>query len=147
MLLRVISIFLILFLFSCSNRDTEAARAQEIYDQANKIHDEIMPMMGKIYRQQQRLQSMLTILKKDSIQYADKIKLIENRLDALNTAGDAMMDWMHTVRVPPGMTADPMQPADTLTGGIEIQRVQLKAIEDVRDAMEKSIANAAAIQE
>jgi hypothetical protein len=90
---------------------------------------------------------MLTTLKKDSIQNADKIRLIENRLDALITAGDAMMDWMHTFRVPPGMAADPMQPADTLTGGTEIQRLQLKAIEDVRDAMEKSIADAAAIQE
>lgn len=144
---RSIVFFLLLVTFSCNNRNNDVVRAQKIYDESMKIHDEIMPMMDDLYRQQQRLKSRLAILKQDSVHNADKIKEIRVRLDALIQAGDAMMNWMHNVKVPPGSVDDHTHGVEMKTAGPDEQLQQKKEIESVRDAMKSSVQDAAAIQE
>jgi hypothetical protein len=131
---------------SCAPPKSDEVRAQEIYSASIKIHDAIMPRMDELYRQQQRLKSILADLKQDSIHNAQKISIAKTSLRALEDADAAMMHWMHNIKVAPGNAEDPLHPAEA-TAGLEAQRIQLQAIEAVRDAMEKSISDAAAIQE
>ena len=147
MILRLIPILVFLFTISCTSRNAEQVRAQEIYDSAMHIHDEIMPMMDDLYRQQQRLKKMLIVLKQDSVQHAQKINEIHRKLNALDYAGDAMMDWMHEIKVPAGTGDELQQESQAVTAGADEQLIQKNKIEAVRDSMQSSIRNAAAVQE
>jgi len=147
MILRLIPILVFLFTISCTRRNAEQVRAREIYDSAMHIHDEIMPMMDNLYRQQQRLKKILINLKQDSVQHAQKINEIQRKLDALDYAGDAMMDWMHEIKLPPGTGDELHQEPQMATAGADEQLIQKSKIEAVRDSMQSSIRNAAAVQE
>ena len=52
------SVVIVLFLVSCGQRDTKEniyLEAEEVFDQAISIHDEVMPLMGDIMKLQSAL--------------------------------------------------------------------------------------------
>ena len=70
--------------------DLTANRA--LYDQARDIHDEVMPKIEDIYNLKKEL---LEKIAKTPDMVADKKKDIENTIAKLDSASNAMMDWMH----------------------------------------------------
>ena len=128
----------------------ESSQAQQIYAEAMKIHDEIMPRMGEIMRLRQKLQLRVESLKEeDSAQYADSLQKIEAAIQDLQEADAAMMQWMRGVKEVPG--TDNLQSeyqddletqlADTVNL-VQIQQEQKESIVSIKEQIEASIEQA-----
>jgi hypothetical protein len=65
---------------------------QALYDEVMGIHDEVMPKMEDLYKLKKGLQTKLDSAKDLA---ADKKAEIEKTISALDSASNAMMDWMH----------------------------------------------------
>ena len=133
-----------------SEAERKLTRAQEIYTEAMEVHDEVMPHMEEIMQLRQRLQVRIDSLRGvDSIGYADTLRQMENTVQHLRQADEAMMQWMRGVQRVPALE-DPQteyqeemefQTADT-TAVIKTQLEQMEAIKTVKEQMEASIDEA-----
>ena len=130
--------------------DGNLARAQEIYAEAIEVHDEVMPRMDEIMQLRQKLRLRVESLREeDSVGYADSLRQMENAVQHLQEADQAMMQWMRNVRQVPGLEdlqsdyQDELetQPADT-ANVVEVQLEQKEAIVTVKEQMEASIDEA-----
>jgi len=86
-------LFGLLFFSSC--KSGYSPEVQKLYDEVMVIHDEVMPEMGTIHKLKKQLKAVL----KDGAGNFDA-KLVNDQIEALDYADDAMMDWMHQFKVP-----------------------------------------------
>ena len=136
------------------NTETKEVTALTVYQEAMKIHDEVMPRMDEMYKLEGKLKTLRDSLLTDSVANAQKISVVREKLSALETANKDMMDWMHNVKDVPGATApaghehhssghsDSSASKEITEELLKIQQDQKKRIEEVRVAMEKSIEEA-----
>ncbi len=136
------------------NTEANETSALIVYQEAMKIHDEVMPRMDEMYKLAGKLKTLKDSLLTDSVANAKKISVVREKLSALETANKDMMDWMHNVKDVPGATAptghehhssghsDASASKETPEELLKIQQNQKQRIEEVRVAMEKSIEEA-----
>lgn len=149
-----------LFLSSCqssttSETDPTLERAQTIYAEAIAVHDEVMPRMDEIMQLRQKLELRVeSMMEQDTTEYADSLQHMRTAIQDLRDADEAMMQWMRSVQKVPGLdesnanaTSDYQDElnATVLTdtvGLVQRQLAQKEAIEEVKQQMEQSIAEA-----
>lgn len=106
---------------------------EDMQDEVMAIHDEVMPEMGTI----NRLAKELKVMVKDSLSTQDQRIEIKKHIDALETADDAMMNWMAEYKAP-GKDL----PKEKAT---ELLQKEKEKITLVRDQMLNSISDAKAL--
>ncbi|MBL0740676.1 hypothetical protein [Chryseolinea lacunae] len=146
----------LVWLTACERQKvTTEATAQTVYQEAMKIHDELMPRMDEVYTLEGKLKTRRDSLLTDSVTNAQKISIVREKLSALEAASNDMMHWMHNIQDVPGASA-PVGHAQHSSGhasasapketapdeSLKIQQEQKKQIEKVKAAMEKSIDDA-----
>ena len=123
------SVVIVLFLVSCGQRETKEniyLKAEEVFDQAISIHDEVMPLMGDIMKLQRALKE-----KKDNISDEETIQKINISLQNLENAHSLMMDWMRNVtRIPDQSEVDP--DASDFISPQEMFKIQEQSLEDAK---------------
>lgn len=145
---------LIVVLAACDRKkENTDVSALTVYQEAMKIHDELMPRMDEMYNLERKLKALRDSLGADSLNNSGKIAGINEKLSALEAANKDMMDWMHHVQDVPGAapagqehhaghkSGNKENPEDML----KVQREQKRRIEEVKAAMEKSIEEASRI--
>ena len=106
---------------------------EDMQDEVMAIHDEVMPEMGTI----NRLAKELKVMVKDSLSTQDQRIEIKKHIDALETADDAMMNWMAEYKAP-GKDLSKEKATELLQK--EKEKITL-----VRDQMLNSISDAKAL--
>jgi len=104
---------------------------QALYDKVMEVHDEVMPQMNDIYKLKKQLQEEITN-SKDLVD--DRKKKLESLVFTLDSANNAMMNWMRKFE----------PPSDTLS--LEDARIyleeQMTKINGVKAAMQEAIDKA-----
>jgi Mg2+ and Co2+ transporter CorA len=104
---------------------------QVLYDQVMDIHDEAMPRMDDIERLKRELKEEI-VNSPDMV--AERKAELEQIILNLDSAGNAMMDWMHKFNPLPD-SADQEDARDYLEN-------EMEKIKKVRDRMNESIDKA-----
>jgi hypothetical protein len=79
-----------LVVIGCAKQDPN----QVLYNEVMDIHDEVMPRMDDIMRLKRELNERI-----DKEELSDTVKTaLENKILLLDSAGKAMMDWMHNFK-------------------------------------------------
>lgn len=86
---------LLSFTLLFSNCQNNEAVQQELFREVMVVHDEVMPKMDDIHRTQKQLRT-----KKTTITDATTQKEINDHIQALEQAGEGMMDWMAKLKPP-----------------------------------------------
>lgn len=138
--LFVILIFSIA-LISCSGKSESQGQAANSEQQSptdllktevNKVHDEVMPKMGDLYKLKKRLQEMDTTAATPPERKAE----IPGTIQKLDSAYDGMMHWMHQYK-PEQYESDDQELRKYLESEItKIQQVR----DDMLSALEKARA-------
>lgn len=144
--LQAVSILLlsVLILSSCSQNASEKKEAaedlgpvEEKRSEVMAIHDEIMPRMGTLMNLKKQLRQRAAVM--DSTQEIDKEQLvsIQASIEQLETADEAMMQWMRTYK----------DPADSVSEKEAVEYLELKEQEilEVKEKMQESEAAAKAL--
>ncbi|MEZ4951720.1 MAG: hypothetical protein R2769_17220 [Saprospiraceae bacterium] len=86
-------------LYSCGNEQKSPKEnpLKNLEKEVMAIHDEAMPMNSSLIRTAEDLKSMMAA---DSINTVDRAAEINQTIEALESAEEAMMSWMNTYRVP-----------------------------------------------
>ncbi|CAN5300553.1 hypothetical protein BH09BAC3_BH09BAC3_18890 [soil metagenome] len=141
-----IIVFFFLILASCgkttdhSNHDNGDAVTdnpnQALYDEVIDIHDEVMPKMEDIYGLKKTLEEKLANTPDLA---AEKKAEIEKVIMSLDSANDAMMNWMHQFSPQPDS-------ADRETAR-EYYETEMERIKKVRDITNETLVKAKALAE
>ncbi|MEK6479734.1 hypothetical protein WJR50_19480 [Catalinimonas sp. 4WD22] len=133
---------------SSSETDEKYARAQEIYQEAIAVHDEVMPRMDEIMRLKSLLNERIEGLQQKGEEInTDSLQHMQEIVQKLEEADEAMMQWMRNVKQVPEVEKEPSADAETArlsdtTNLIQVQQEQKAAIEHVKTQMESSIKEA-----
>ena len=73
---------------------TDLSENEILYNEVQKIHDEVMPKMYNIYQKKQELQKKLEDPKLTELQKQD----LQSRIAKLDSADAGMRDWMHNFK-------------------------------------------------
>ena len=112
--------------------DSNAITANRaLYDQAREIHDEVMPKIEDLYNVKKELQEKIA---KTPDMVAEKKQEIESVMLKLDSASNAMMDWMHDFKPLPD-SADQEKAREYL-------ETEIDRIKKVRDMMNESLEKA-----
>jgi Mg2+ and Co2+ transporter CorA len=104
---------------------------QALYDQVMDIHDEVMPHMDDLERLKRELKEEIA---NSPDMVAERKAELEQVISNLDSAGNAMMDWMHKFNPLPDS-------ADQETSR-EYLETEMERIKKVRDLMNESIEKA-----
>ncbi|WP_299988840.1 hypothetical protein [uncultured Pontibacter sp.] len=88
-----------LTLLACQGGPSEAERQQALETEVMDLHDEAMADMSKIYRLRRNLTSLRDTLQAQSADTAT-ISLLTRRIQELDQADEAMMEWMRQYKAP-----------------------------------------------
>jgi len=97
----ILTAFLLLVLVSCGKQQDHVHHNDEnegddpnraLYDQVMTIHDEVMPKMEDIYKLKKDLADKIA---NTPAMVEEKKKALEAMMTRLDSANNAMMDWMH----------------------------------------------------
>ncbi|MBK5280123.1 MAG: hypothetical protein JJE09_14795 [Bacteroidia bacterium] len=108
---------------------------EALYNQAMEVHDEVMPRMNDIYKLKKDLQEQIANTPDMVVERKNQLVQIISNLDSAN---DAMMDWMHKFNPLPD-SVEQEQAREYLEG--EIERVK-KVRTLVNESIEKAKAEA-----
>lgn len=89
---RYIILLLGLIILSC-RPSFENTENQKLYDQVMEVHDEVMPEMGTIHKLRKKLKAVYKKQIDDQSKVEEQL-IIKDAITNLETADDAMMDWM-----------------------------------------------------
>lgn len=146
---------LVTMLIACGRKkeNTENA-ALTIYEEAMKLHNEVMPHIDEMYQLEGKLNALRDSLVEDSTGNAQRIVTIDEKLSSLKTASKDMMDWMHNIQDVPAVQSasghehhsghgnksgsEQAEPEETL----HIQQQQKRRIEEIKVVVERSIEEA-----
>jgi len=123
----------LLLLFGCNGGGTsEASPQDELETTVLAKHDSAMARMEEIYKLRRSLRTLRDTL---DAQHADTATLqaLQQQIDDLNGADEAMMDWMHHYQAP-----DSLEPRQAM---IYLQQ-ELQKIERVQVIMDSTITAA-----
>jgi hypothetical protein len=130
-------LFAFLFVMACSkptsHHETDDTMGEDnpnqaLYDQVMDIHDEVMPSMGEIARLKRELNEEI---KNSPDMVAEKKAELEMVISNLDSASNAMMDWMHTF--------NPLPDSIDQETAREYLETEMEKIKKVRDLMNESI--------
>jgi Mg2+ and Co2+ transporter CorA len=132
---------LILFIMAACGKPSEQKQDQEagsgdnpnqaLYDQVMDIHDEVMPHMDDIEKLKRELKEEIA---NSPEMVAERKAELEQVISNLDSAGNAMMDWMHKFNPLPDS-------ADQETSR-EYLETEMERIKKVRDLMNESLEKA-----
>lgn len=123
----------VLALSACNDGANETQQKQETLEtEVMDLHDEAMADMGKIYRLRRNLTSLRDTLQAQSADTAT-IRLLTQRIQDLEKADEAMMEWMRQYKVP-----------DTLAHeqAMLYLNTEHRKMERVKSLMDSTITNA-----
>jgi hypothetical protein len=104
---------------------------QALYNQAMEVHDEVMPKMEDIYQLKRNIQEEIA---NTPDMVVERKKQLEQIISNLDSANNAMMDWMHKFNPLPDST-DQEQAREYLESEIErIKKVKELMIESIEKA-------------
>ncbi|WP_188462491.1 hypothetical protein [Marivirga lumbricoides] len=83
-----------LVMVSCTSSSENISAAEKTFEEAIKIHDEVMPKMDKIESLKLKLKEFEKSHPEDSTQIDSQIKKLDN-------VSEAMMMWMHELKIYP----------------------------------------------
>lgn len=109
---------------------------QALYNQVMDIHDEIMPKMEDIYRLKK---GFLEEIANAPAMPAEQKKNIEIMISALDSANNAMMDWMHHFNPKPDSTDQ--------EAAREYLETEMERIKKVRDLTNETLDKAKKVSE
>ena len=130
----------LLMLFACGKTSEHAGHDmdnegdspnQALYNQVMDIHDEIMPKMEDLYQSKKEL---LEKIASSPGMPADQKKDLENMIAALDSANNAMMDWMHNFNPRPDSTDQ--------EAAREYLETEMERIKKVRDLTNETLEKA-----
>ena len=96
-----LSILLLIMIVACSKPSNQSDEGsdegednptQALYDQAMNIHDEVMPKMEDIYKIKSQIQEKIA---NSPNLVKERKETLERTILQLDSANNAMMDWMH----------------------------------------------------
>ena len=99
--MKTINILVLIYLVmvSCTSSPENSSAAEKTFEEAIRIHDEVMPKMDKIESLKLKLKEMKNSHPEDSTQIDSQIKKLDN-------ASEAMMMWMHELKIYPQQSAE-----------------------------------------
>ena len=106
---------------------------EALYNQAMDIHDEVMPKMGELYKLKTELQNEIATTPDMVIERKKQLEAVISNLDSAN---NAMMDWMHKFNPLPD-SVDQEKAREYLES--EIERIK-KVKELTNESIEKAEA-------
>jgi hypothetical protein len=110
---------------------TEDSPNQILYDQVMDVHDEVMPKMDEIMKLKRELQEQIANTPDMVVERKQQIEKIISNLDS---ASNAMMDWMHKFNPLPD-TADQEKARAYLEGEMErVKNVKTLMLESIDKA-------------
>lgn len=118
-------IILIAGFYAC--RAKEETPASKFHDEIMVVHDEVMPKMKDIYRIKKALKKKVKGMEDEM-----KKSQIQEHIDALEAADDAMMDWMANYKKPKDSDSPTMAYLDDQKD--KIQWVKAKMIGSIDQA-------------
>jgi len=138
------SLLFVLFVvsISCSQKgenNNAYYEAEKVFEEALQIHDEVMPLMGDIIKLQSNLRA-----KKENITDENTLQKINETMQNLENAHNAMMVWMRNVTQVPDNIEGMPEASDLPTPEemLKIQEKSLQNIEEVKAAIIESMERA-----
>lgn len=128
-----LSLVVVLALSACNDGANEAQQKQQTLEtEVMDLHDEAMADMGKIYRLRRNLTSLRDTLQAQPADTAT-IRLLTQRIQDLEKADEAMMEWMRQYKAP-----------DTLAHeqAMLYLNTEHRKMERVKSLMDSTITNA-----
>ena len=114
---------------------TEDSPNQILYDQVMDVHDEVMPKMDEIMKLKRELQEQIANTPDMVVERKQQLEKIISNLDS---ASNAMMDWMHKFNPLPD-TADQEKARAYLEGEMErVKNVKTLMLESIDKAKQDS---------
>jgi Mg2+ and Co2+ transporter CorA len=113
------------------DQTTEDSPNQALYDQVMDIHNEVMPMKEDLYKLKKELEEKIV---KTPSMAADKRQELKKMIAELDSADNAMMDWMHNFNPLPD-SADEEKAREYL-------ETEMERIKKVRDLTNEAIERA-----
>ncbi|MFK7936984.1 MAG: hypothetical protein AB8G22_25945 [Saprospiraceae bacterium] len=133
----LLTIFSFLLMVACGDspqnaqEEAQFAEQSEAFDKVMVVHDDVMPKMSDISRVRRTLKKHLD---NPEVEATVKAKIQEN-IDGLNHADDAMMNWMRNIQQPRKLRKDKSH--DQV---MTYFNDQMQEIEKVQRSMEANIA-------
>jgi DNA-binding ferritin-like protein (Dps family) len=131
---------LIFLSIACNpQRQKEIIEAQtqrdRLYDEVMAVHDEVMPHMRDIRRYKEQIRDKIQSMAREGVTDQREIQVLNNLIDQLESADDAMMGWMRAFG-----GRDIAQLDDEAS--IKYLEEQKQEIEKVKKEMETALSNA-----
>jgi Mg2+ and Co2+ transporter CorA len=109
---------------------------QALYDQVMDIHDEVMPKMEDLYKMKKDLQDKIA---NSPDMVVEQKKELEDMISNLDSANNAMMDWMHNF--------NPLPDSVDQEAAREYLENEMERIKRVRDQTNETLEKAKSIAE
>ena len=121
---------------SCSdNSAQQQALEHEAWDNMMVIHDEVMPLMGKLNTNSRQLKSYMS----ENEVSEDAKASIEAMIVRLENANEGMMDWMADVHATSPEEARETQDHEAIMAGIQASTETVEKVNsDMKSALEDS---------
>lgn len=113
------------------DKDHQDDPNQALYNQVMSIHDEVMPKMEDLYKMKRELNDKIANTKDLT---EEKKKEIEMTIASLDSASNAMMDWMHEF--------NPMADTVDQEAAREYLETEMERIMKVRDLTNETLEKA-----
>lgn len=107
---------------------------QALYDQVMEIHDEVMPKMEDLYKMKKELQDKIA---GTPGMVENQKKELESMISNLDSASNAMMDWMHNF--------NPLPDSTDQEAAREYLENEMERIKKVRDQTNETLEKAKTI--
>jgi Mg2+ and Co2+ transporter CorA len=142
MKIRFLLLAALLILSSCSkNQQTPEAASdsdnpnQILYDQVMDVHDEVMPKMDEIMKLKRSLQEQIA---NTPDMVVERKQQLEKMISNLDSASNAMMDWMHKFNPLPDSTDQEKARAYLESEMERIRNVKTLMLETIDKAKQES---------
>jgi len=119
--MRIILLASILTIFFSACQSNEAVQ-QELVREIMVIHDDVMPKMDNIHQVQKQLRA-----KKGGVANTLIKKNIDDHIEALEGAGEGMMEWMADLKLP---STDDTRTHEEIMMYLEQQKVEIQHVSD-----------------
>lgn len=118
-----------------SEADDSDSPNQVLYDQVMDVHDEVMPKMDEIMKMKRELQEQIA---NTPDMVVERKEQLEKMISNLDSASNAMMDWMHKFNPLPD-TADQEKARAYLESEMErVKNVKTLMLESIDKAKQGS---------
>uniref|UniRef100_UPI00404972BB hypothetical protein n=1 Tax=Fulvivirga sp. TaxID=1931237 RepID=UPI00404972BB len=141
-------LLIIMLISACENKTTEQQEEvvtdeipeevkieKALYDDVMDVHDEMMPKMENMMSMKGKLKEKVDLLKEEAAQ-SELVNELENTIQSLETADEAMMNWMRQF--------DPETDSLSHEEIVEYYTLQKKKMDSVKVIMVEAIENASA---